>query len=70
MFFFRYAIDCPLCQRAYGSDHSGVIASSPEDARSKIAKENQVCSLCNKSWLEMGVNPEIALFGGGVREAT
>ena len=36
----------------------------------EIAKENQTCSLCAKSWLEAGVNPEVALFGGGVREAT
>jgi hypothetical protein len=30
MFFVRCAIDCPLCQRAHGSNCKGVIAESPD----------------------------------------
>jgi len=66
-FLFRYAVDCPLCQSAYGFGTSFVIATSPEDAKKLIASNHSTCPLCKESWA--GLKVEIALFGGGVREA-
>lgn len=67
MFVFRYATDCPLCQSTYGFGRAFVTATSAEDAKEQVARNHPISPCCNKSWA--GLTVEIALFGGGTREA-